>query len=286
MSYLSPSSFIRRSCQIALALILASATAYSFASAYSTGVGENSYEPYVQLDVPFVPTPPDVVAKMLEMADVGPSDFLIDLGSGDGRIAIAAVRDRKARGAFGVDLNPVRVQEARANAQADGVDDKVTFEVKDLFETDFSQATVVTMYLLPNVNIKLRPKILDMAPGTRIVSHAFDMGDWYPDNYVRVDNLDVYFWVVPEDVAGQWVVSSGGGDFKIDITQQFQAIQGSATHADGQVATVDGQLRGDIVQFDVDDGTSTRRYVGRVTGDTIEPMPEPGSQPDWRARRP
>lgn len=284
MSCQSQPSFLRRAIQFGLSLILASA-AFSSASVYSASVGESSYEPYVQLDVPFVPTPHDVVAKMLELADVGPSDFLIDLGAGDGRIAIAAVRDRGASGAFGVDLNPVRVDEARASATDAGVADKVTFEVQDLFETDFSRATVVSMYLLPNVNLKLRPKILDMPPGTRVVSHAFDMGDWYADTHVRVNNLDVYLWVVPEDVAGQWTVTTPTGDVEIDIEQEFQNIQGVARVSGQQTAMVSGQLRGNVVQFDIDDGRSVRRYVGRVVGDTIEPMPEPGAQPDWRAYR-
>lgn len=279
------SSLFRRASQFGLALLFASMAAHASASSYSTGIGERSYEPHVRLDVPFVPTPHDVVAKMLELADVGPSDFLIDLGAGDGRIAVAAVRDRGARGAFGVDLNPVRVEEARANAQDAGVADRVTFNVEDLFETDFSQATVISMYLLPNVNLKLRPKILDMPPGTRIVSHAFDMGDWYADTHARVDNLDVYLWIVPEDVSGAWTLTTADGDIALNVTQEFQNIQGEASFDGQPMASVSGQLRGHVVQFDIDDGSSTRRYVGRVTGDVIEPMPEPGAQPDWRARR-
>lgn len=280
-------SFFQRASQLGMALLLAGAGTYCAASSYTSGVGigESSYEPYVQLDVPFVPTPRDVVAKMLELADVGPSDFLIDLGSGDGRIAIAAVRDRGASGAFGVDLNPVRVDEARANADEAGVADKVSFAVQDLFDTDFSEATVVSMYLLPNVNLKLRPKILDMAPGTRIVSHAFDMGDWYADTHVRVDNLDVYLWIVPQSVAGEWTVTTPDGDFNIKLEQEFQRIQGVAHMGGQQPATVNGQLRGTVMQFDIDDGSRTQRYVGRVTDDTITPMPEPGAQPDWRAHR-
>lgn len=280
MSRHSTRSFSRYISQFCTVLLIALGVLCTSASA-----ARDDYETTPRLDVPFVPTPPDVVSKMLQLADVQPSDFLIDLGSGDGRIAIAAVRDRGAKGAYGVDLNPVRVQEARANAEDAGVADRVTFEVEDLFDTDFSAATVVSMYLLPSVNLKLRPKILAMAPGTRIVSHAFDMGDWYADTHARVNNLDVYLWVVPEQVAGQWQVTAPEGEFRIDLTQEYQFIQGQATRPDGQDASVQGQLRGNIVQFDVDDGSTTRRYVGRVTGDTIEPMPEPGAQPDWRAQR-
>lgn len=265
---------------LCLALFLVPAVADSS----SVAGAKSSYDSRVRLDVPFVPTPPDVVRKMLELADVQPSDFLIDLGAGDGRIAIAAVRDRGARGAFGVDLNPVRVEEARANAEFEGVADRVTFEVEDLFETDFSMATVVSMYLLPSVNLKLRPKILAMKPGTRIVSHAFDMGDWYADTHTRVNNLDVYLWIVPTQVAGSWSVSTADGEFSMDLSQEYQHITGVAMLG-GQEADVTGQLRGDILQFDVDEGSTVRRYVGRVLGDTVEPMPEPGSQPGWRAQR-
>lgn len=275
-------TFFHRISQVCMALLIVSGAGYS-SLALSVS---SSYGSQVRLDVPFVPTPPDVVDKMLELADVQETDFLIDLGAGDGRIAIAAVRDRGAQGAYGVDLSPVRVAEARANAQDAGVADRVTFEVEDLFDTDFSVATVLSMYLLPDVNLKLRPKILDMAPGTRVVSHAFDMGDWYADTHTRVNNLDVYLWIVPEDAAGQWAISNPGGDFKIDLTQEFQNVQGSATFSEQQAtATVEGRLLGDIIQFDVDDGSTVQRYVGRIQGDIITPMPEPGAQPGWRGQK-
>lgn len=272
-------SFFRGIGQLCMLLVITGAVYAPCAAA-----SPSTYSPHVRLDVPFVPTPPDVVAKMLELADVQASDFLIDLGAGDGRIAIAAVRDRGAQGAFGVDLNPERVQEARANAQDAGVADRVTFEVEDLFDTDFSRATVVSMYLLPDVNLKLRPKILQMQPGTRIVSHAFDMGDWYADNHVRVNNLDVYFWIVPLQVAGQWTIT-GPDEFSLEVHQEFQNLTGTATLGDQRTATVQGQMQGDIIQFDVDDGSSMRRYVGQVQGDAIVPLPEPGAQRDWHGQK-
>ena len=278
MNRISHQPLVRGISHFFMALLITSGAVYS-----SSAIGAS--RPHVRLDVPFVPTPPDVVDKMLDLADVRPSDLLIDLGAGDGRIAIAAVRDRGALGAYGVDLNPVRVEEARANAQDAGVADRVTFDVEDLFDTDFSSATVISMYLLPDVNLKLRPKILDMPPGTRIVSHAFDMGDWYADTHTRVNNLDVYLWIVPEDVAGQWAISNPEGDFEMNLTQEFQNIQGTATFSEQRTARVEGQLRGGMIQFDVDDGSSTRRYVGRIQGDNIIPMPEPGSQPDWRGQK-
>lgn len=153
------------------------------------------------LDVPYVPTPVSVVNEMLAMAKVTGEDVLYDLGSGDGRIPITAARKFGTKG-VGIDLNPVRVEEANKNAEQDKVTDKVTFKVGDIFKEDFSEATVVTLYLLPDVNMKLRPKILEMKPGTRVVSHNYDMGDWTPDETkkISVDGTDhyVYFWTVPE----------------------------------------------------------------------------------------
>lgn len=149
-------------------------------------------------DVVYVPTPPAVVNEMLRLADVKANDVVYDLGSGDGRIVITAAQERGARG-VGIDINPQRIQEANANAQKAGVSDRVEFRQADLFQTDFSEATVVTLYLLPELNLKLRPKLLsELKPGTRIVSHAFDMGDWKPEQIVEVDGRTVYYWVVPE----------------------------------------------------------------------------------------
>jgi len=150
------------------------------------------------LDVPYVPTPQHVVDEMLRLGDVKKGDFLIDLGSGDGRIVVSAARDHGAR-ALGIDLNPERIAEANANAKAAGVEDKVEFRQGDLFEQDLSKADVLTLYLLPSVNEKLKPKILrELRPGTRVVSHSFDMGDWKPDKTVEVDGRTLYLWIVPD----------------------------------------------------------------------------------------
>ncbi len=148
-------------------------------------------------DVVYVPTPGPVVEKMMQLADVHEGDVVYDLGCGDGRLVIAAAR-RGAKKAVGVDIDPDRIREARANAQAAGVADKVKFVEGDLFETNFSDATVVTLYLLPQLNLRLRPKILALPAGTRVVSHAFDMGDWKPDRTEHVEGKTVYFWKVPE----------------------------------------------------------------------------------------
>ena len=150
-----------------------------------------------KLDVPYVPTPPDIVKAMLKLADVKPHDVIYDLGCGDGRIAIAAAKEFGAR-AVGVDIDPKRISEAQENAKNAGVADRVKFMQGNLFGADIHEATVVTLYLLPTVNLQLKPKLLrDLKPGTRIVSHRFDMGDWKPDKQDTLDGRTVYFWVVP-----------------------------------------------------------------------------------------
>lgn len=151
-------------------------------------------------DVVYVPTPPEVVNRMLELAKVGKNDILYDLGSGDGRIPIEAAKRFGTRG-VGIDIDPERIREANANAKKEGVSDKVQFLQQDLFKSDFSKATVVTLYLLPELNVKLRPQLFQqLKPGTRIVSHAFDMGDWKPEKVENVNGRTVYFWTVPNQV--------------------------------------------------------------------------------------
>ncbi|MFO7277952.1 MAG: methyltransferase domain-containing protein [Pseudomonadota bacterium] len=149
-------------------------------------------------EVPFVPSPDEVVNKMLDVARVGKNDVVYDLGSGDGRIVIAAAK-RGAR-AVGVDIDPERIKESTANAKEAGVEDRVRFLNQDLFDTDLSEATVVTLYLLPRVNLRLRPKLLrELKPGARIVSHSFDMGEWEADREEKVEGRTVYLWIVPKD---------------------------------------------------------------------------------------
>jgi SAM-dependent methyltransferase len=152
-------------------------------------------------DVPYVPSPNNVVDAMLKLAEVKKTDKVYDLGCGDGRIVITAAKQFGSQG-VGVDINPERVQEARANAKSAGVDKLVTFREGDLFEADIKDATVVTLYLLPDVNVKLRPKLFrDLKPGTRVVSHSFDMGDWKADKQINVDGRTLYLWTVPKAAA-------------------------------------------------------------------------------------
>jgi hypothetical protein len=154
----------------------------------------------VEKDVPYVPTPQAVVERMLELAKVDSKDVIYDLGSGDGRIVVTAAQKYGARG-VGIDIDPQRIKEANANAKTAGVSDRVEFREQDLFDVDLSKASVVTLYLLPQVNLKLRPKLLQqLKPGTKIVSHEFDMGDWKPEQTIEVDGSTIYVWTVPEKV--------------------------------------------------------------------------------------
>jgi SAM-dependent methyltransferase len=232
------------------------------------------------LDVPYVPTPDDVVHRMLEMAETQPGDYVIDLGSGDGRIVVAALRDWNVRAALGVDLNPQRIAEARENARKAGVFDRATFVQGDLFEMDFSEASVLTMYLLPAVNLRLRPVILEkMRPGTRVVSHAFTMGDWEPDQRDAVEGSNIFLWVVPAQVAGRWsLVSKDGKAVSLLLNQSYQQISGSAMADTNTTPLTETLLRGADISFSI----GSDRYEGTVRGNRI--VPRDGSA-DWHVRR-
>jgi len=217
-----------------------------------------------KLDVIYVPTPQEVVDRMLEMADVKPGDFMIDFGCGDGRMVVSAAK-RGARG-YGVDINPVRIREANENAKKAGVTDKVEFKIANLFEEDLSKADVMAMYLLTDINLRLRPKILDtMKPGTRIVSHAFDMGDWEPDQKDVVAGKQVFFWVVPAKVQGKWMIE-GEPKMTLDLTQQYQMVGGKADINGKSANVTGGRLKGTEITFTVDGKT----YRGKVNGNVIE----------------
>ena len=254
--------------------------AAAFASLTLTGVfGQDKA---VDLDVPYVPTPPQVVEKMLDMAEVKQGDRVIDLGSGDGRIAIAAAK--RGAEAYGVDLDPQRVKEAEENAEKAGVADRTTFREQNLFDTNISDADVITMYLLTSVNLDLRPRLLDLKPGTRIVSHAFSMGSWQPDQEADVDGRKVYFWKVPADVEGSWTFEHDGKTFQATLSQEFQEIDGTA-NIDGAEQAIEGRVDGDIVRIAIGSGDQRRTFAGRVNGKTLEPLPEGDAAQGWTARR-
>jgi SAM-dependent methyltransferase len=241
-----------------------------------------------KLDVIYVPTPQEVVDRMLEMAQVKAGDFVIDLGCGDGRNVVTAAQKFGARG-FGVDIDPERIKEANENAKKAGVADKVEFRIANLFETKISDANVMMMYLLSTINLKLRPRILDeMKPGSRIVSHAFDMGDWKPDQRDTVGYRNVYSWIVPAKVEGRWNVKSDGQAFTLDLKQRFQEVEGTASLNGRDVPIRDARLRGDEITFVVDlgEGRATT-FTGKVEGNSMKASPAPSGQgaSDWQAAK-
>jgi hypothetical protein len=238
-----------------------------------------------RLDVVYIPTPQDVVDRMLEMAEVKKGEYLIDLGSGDGRIPVTAAKKYGARG-FGVDINPQRVQEAEANARREGVTDLVEFRVQNLYDTDISKAAVLTMYLLSKINLNLRPRILDtLRPGVRVVSHAFDMGDWTPDRQDSVGYRRVFLWIVPAKIAGTWQVSSGEFSGSLDLDQTFQQIGGEAKLGSNAAPVEDGWLRGTRVSFAVVIDGQRRSFVGTVNGDRIDGIAAESGGVGWVATR-
>jgi SAM-dependent methyltransferase len=199
-------------------------------------------------DVIWLPTPESLVERMLAMAQVGPRDVLYDLGSGDGRLVIAAAR-RGAR-AVGVEFNPELVAVSERRAREQGVAGKARFVRGDIFETDFSEATVVTLYLLPALNVRLRPKLLGMRPGTRVVSHAFAMEDWEPDESSRAEQRTAHLWVVPAAVGGSWRLElERGPSFDVTLTQRFQRIEGKVALGAVEAGLREPVLRGAAIRF-------------------------------------
>jgi len=257
----------------ALLLAACSLTA-SAATGYEPQIGQEGK------DVIWVPTPAVLIEKMLDAAKVIANDVVIDLGSGDGRTVIAAAK-RGAR-AYGIEYNPDMVELSKANAAKEGLTARATFTKADIFESDFSQATVITMYLLPQLNVKLRPKILDLKPGTRIVSHAFTMEDWRADETLTAqDNSSysrtAYLWIVPAKVEGTWQLPQGELTFK----QAYQMLTGTLKSGASSVAITNGRLRGDQISF----SAGGAEYTGRVNGSTIEGSIKGASSGNWTASR-
>lgn len=251
-----------------VAVLLSVAAAAVFAQA-QPAKKDAGFEPTVGQegkDVVWVPTSQALVDKMLDMAKVTPSDFVMDLGSGDGRTVITAAK-RGAR-ALGVEYNPDMVALSRRNAQKEGMGEKAQFVQGDIFETDFSKATVITLFLLPDLNVKLRPKILDMKPGTRVVSNSFTMGEWQADRTQNVTEKEgctayctAYLWIVPAKVEGKWKTAEG----ELVLKQSFQQLTGSLGKdaKTGQISK--GTVRADQITF----MAGGAQYSGKVSGDTI-----------------
>jgi len=222
-------------------------------------------------DVTWYPTPQKHVDTMLDMAQVTAADFVIDLGSGDGRIVISAAK--RGAMALGIEYNPDLVESAKRAAIEEEVGARVSFEKADIFESDFSKATVLTMYLLSSLNLRLRPTILDMKPGTRIVSYRFDMGDWKPDQAERMGLYIIHLWVVPAKVNGTWQLDNG----RISFIQEFQNVAGTLTMGEDMVLT--GKLDGNKISFTA----GGVEYTGMVSGNTISGMYGGGGS--WKATR-
>ena len=238
-------------------------------------------------DVVYVPTPQIVVEEMLRMANVGPKDFIIDLGSGDGRMVITAAKQFGARG-FGVDLDTVLLNQSIVNAQRAGVADRAWFIEQNLFETDLSKATVISSYLLPEMNERLRPSILALKPGTRVVAHDYDMGEWRPDEErtlavpeKKVGNPGVsyiFLWIVPAKIAGRWQSQPGTGSqpatWEFDFTQTFQKFEGVAKSGKLKIKLRTTTLKGDQLSFTFftknGDNSTRHQFKGTVKGDAIE----------------
>jgi SAM-dependent methyltransferase len=271
---------IARRAAVALALA-------AFAATAAQAQKKDEFTPQVGQagkDVIWVPTPEDLVERMLRMAQTTPNDFVIDLGSGDGRIAIAAAKKFNAR-SMGIEYNPDMVELSTRNASKEGVAGKVRFAKADIFESDFSQATVITMYLLPGLNLKLRPKLLDMKPGTRIVSHQFNMDDWQPDETTNIDGRRAYFWLVPAKVQGTWRLSDG---FDLTLEQKYQMLEGTVKLGNVNAGLRDAKLAGDRISFAfVDQGGVRRDFTGKVNGNTMEGTVklETGAESRWTATK-
>jgi len=235
-------------------------------------------QPY---DVPYVPTPQVVVDEMLRLANVGPEDFVIDLGCGDGRIPVTAAAYFGAR-ALGVDIDPGRIAESHANAKAAGVTGRVEFLNRNLFDLDISRATVVTMYLLPDINLKLRPRLFEtLKPGTRVLSHDFSMGDWKPDRVVSVQK-NIFYWVIPAQIAGRWKLEAdlpglGQRSYELEVRQKYQEIDAFALGDKRNFAVWEARLSGDAFTFVIVDGDMAHRYEGRVRGKAIEGVVRTGA---------
>jgi len=223
-------------------------------------------------DVIWVPTPDELVNKMLTMAKVTPRDFVVDLGAGDGKIAIAAGKHFGAT-ALGIEYNPDMAKLAQCLVQAEGVGSKVKIIQGDIFKEDFSKATVVTMYLLPELNLRLRPTLLDMKPGTRVTSHQFTMGDWEADETADIEQRSAYLWIIPAQVAGSWSFRENGGGktgFSVSLAQKFQRISGEASMGSSRSPLVGATLRGEEIKFAFnDDKGQTQTLTGTVHGDEI-----------------
>lgn len=256
-------------------LLIGASLLIALGIAYSQETGDDIVQPAVGQpgkDVIWLPTPDQMVMKMLTIAAVGPGDLVYDLGAGDGKIVIAAAEHFGARG-VGIEYDRDLAALAQRNARRAGVEDKVTIIQGDIFKEDFSKATVVTMYLLSDLNLRLKPTILAMEPGTRVVSHSFNMGEWKADAEIRTPDARGYFWVVPAPVQGRWTGRGDGeaGDLVMDLQQRYQRVQGTIS-LHGHSAEIEaGLLRGKALSFRfIDNRGRTTSAAAVVEGSTVQ----------------
>ena len=277
---------------VVLLLVWLAARSFTGEESSETSSPANGFDPaefvrgQPKLDAPFVATDYAVVDAMLALAEVKPEDYVVDLGSGDGRILIAAARSHGAHG-LGIEIDPARIREAEANARAARVADRVQFRRQDLFQTPLRDADVVTLYLTQEVNLRLRPRLLsEMRPGARVISHQYDMGDWRPDQRQRIGASTIYLWVVPANVSGRWILTAGSDRATLELDQRYQRFDGRVL-ADGGAGTrvEQGVVNGDRIRFVADVGEGRRAFEGRVVGDRIEPLQRATGAGAWQAAR-
>lgn len=265
------SRFIRSSTAIALAGVLAAAMVN--VDAKDRRECDRDYKPQVGQsgkDVVWVPTPDEIVQRMLRLAKVTPQDTVYDLGAGDGKIAIAA--GKIGATSVGIEYNPDMAKLAQCYVQAENLDGKTRIIQGDVFKEDFSKASVVTMYLLPELNLRLRPTILNMKPGTRVTSHQFTMGDWEPDETAEVDYRTAYLWIVPAKVDGTWTVREQGSSnaYTVNLNQKYQKITGDVAAGSAKQPLVGATVRGEEIRFAFnDDKGVTRTLTGTVRGNEL-----------------
>jgi hypothetical protein len=272
---------VKRPLFLALALFCSALCAQGTAPADAPQLGQ------VSKDSVWVPTPERVIRRMLQMADTTKDDLVIDLGSGDGRIPVHAGKHFGAR-AIGVELEANLVRVAREAAKAAGVSHLVQFIQQDLFQADLSKATVVALYISPGVMDKLKPRLLALKPGTRIASHHFTLGDWDPDETIRVEGRSAYLWVVPAAVEGDWAVKLPGEDFRLRIKREYQRLETSGERAGRPLLVIGPRLRGTEIRFTTfDRDGNSRNFHGRLVGQRLVGESEGQGIPPrgWTAER-
>lgn len=272
MSRFILSSTARSSAALALAGVLAAAAVN--VDAKDRRECDRDYKPQVGQsgkDVVWVPTPDEVVQRMLRMAKVTPQDTVYDLGAGDGKIAIAA--GKIGATSVGIEYNPDMAKLAQCYVQAENLAGKTRIIQGDVFKEDFSKASVVTMYLLPELNLRLRPTILNMKPGTRVTSHQFTMGDWEPDETAEVDYRTAYLWIVPAKVEGAWTLreqGAGNAQYTVNLSQKYQKVTGDVAAGNAKQPLVGATVRGEEIRFAFnDDKGVTRTLTATVRGDEL-----------------